>query len=670
MTRESPNEFSLRVGLVFTTGKTTFSIEAIHNKDIVLKDNSNHETKIINEGALISAYINGTVSLISSLHNTTCTPAEIKDNENEILSHLPLSDLSQAQIEHVVRVVRYVRGMRSQGYTCLRNDSLAFQHDLDKLREKYGDKTQVKSGWLYKWSLKLDRANGDPRAVIPRFDERGGANKSRIDQKSKSAIEQAIQNHLNDKESRIRTIDVKKDAEGILRSQDPTGATLPLDLSWCTVDRAIKNVIPPYALCVRRKGELVARRKYRDWYPRDRAEYPLEVFETDDTDAGVFLVDDVSGLPFGRAWITGVIDQNTSAFPGWELSEQPRSVWSALNALVNAILPSDTSLSDFAHCSEPSEFYGRPGIVVFDNALYNHAFAIEVAALEMGFTLAWAKPKTPQEKSKIEGWNRIVKREYFSELPGWRGDLSDKEGLARGTSSANMGMLEFRQLFTKWTSDIYSNTPCQNGLTPRQAWHVNMRSITPRLPLDIHGLRITACIPETRKLRPEGLLFRGIIYSSPTIQALRKRYGHNAEIKFKYNPKDLGYVYIFDPALKNYFKVDAVDIDYASGLTLYQHKLVLKMMRDLKVKNPKTADLLIYREELRKLTHQLRFSNKQRERKIAMRTGDIPTNENSATQEEHKFESITQTELESSVFEIDAIEHEYDEDEWKLPVGF
>lgn len=218
-------------------------------------------------------------------------------------------------------------------------------------------------------------------------------------------------------------------------------------------------------------------------------------------------------------------------------------------------MPSDPEALDFAQTESGCEFYGKPGVIVFDNALYNHANDIEIMAGSLGFIPGWAKPYTPTEKAYQEGWHGRLKRDFLPNLAGFRGDKKSREGLQEGMASATMGLLEFRQALYKWIYDVYCNTPLADGVTARQKWHLGLRWGKPRIPLDVWGYKLAPCLHKTLKLRPEGVLFCGLIYSAPFLTALRKKHGHNVDTQFRYNPGNLGEIYVQDPLTKAFIPV-------------------------------------------------------------------------------------------------------------------
>ena len=663
-------DFCLAQGLVLRAGPTVFRVTQIHEGVVTLEHLVSFERRVISQTRLLTEIAGGKILVAAPRDELRALEGDLFiEDDHKSIARLPIDELSDPQREHVLRVMRYIRGLRQLGYVKLVPTHPTIQLDLNRLQKKFGDLKSVKVRWLYKWSLKLDQANGDPRSIVPQYNRRGGSGGKRLDPLVEDAINRALKERKDDPTAKIRTHDLLKDSKAILEIEHPGRPDLTIGVNWSTINRRVKETFTAYETCRRNQGKAVADKIYRGWYPREQAEFPLEVAEADDTDTCVFLVDEKCGLPSGRGFLTTIVDQNSLNCHGYELSHKPRSTWSAISSLINAILPKDRAHPDFAKSATGCEFYGKPGVIVFDNALWNHVIELEEAAHSIGIIPAWAKPKTPTEKAYQEGWFGRLKREFLPDLPGFRGDKKLREGLQEGLASANMGLLEFRQTFVKWTYDVYANTPQgKDGLTPRQRWHLGTRLAHPRLPVDINGLKLVPCLQKTKKLREGNILFCKLIYHSPFLHMLGRVYGHNADVRFRFNPGDLGEIFAFDPQLKIYIPIPAVNQEYARGLSLYQDQLIRKMAKEAKVSNPSVPQLLLFREQLRVLTHQLRYSTKLKDRKRAARTGEIESTD--AADGKHKApaqETIAVTELEDHILDIEEVEMDMEEDGWTLP---
>lgn len=332
------SDISVEPGLLLRSGPNVFQIDAINGEIATLRHAvSLSDCRIIKLANLLAQIGQGKVvpaendDLLRAVNHDT-----FAEDDRQVLIKLPTADLSEAQIDHVLALMRYIRGLRQLGYQSLSPKNPTIQLDIQKLHRHFGDQSKPvpKTAWIYIWALKLDKAGGDPRALIPQYDRRGGKGNKKIAKEVRAAIKQVLDRKKDDLNAPIKTFDVLGDVRSVIQVEHPTQPELTFAANWLTVDRWIKEQFSAYELCRRNHGRAHADQRFRDWYPREKSEFPLAVWETDDTDSCVFTVDERSGLPAGRAHLTPVIDQHSQVIAGLEMSEKPRSTWSAISALV------------------------------------------------------------------------------------------------------------------------------------------------------------------------------------------------------------------------------------------------------------------------------------------------------------------------------------------------
>ena len=66
---------------------------------------------------------------------------------------------------------------------------------------------------------------------------------------------------------------------------------------------------------------------------------PLERVEIDHTQLDLFVIDDQTGFPLGKPYITAAIDHHTGSVTGFYISFTPPSAFSVMECLKVAILP-------------------------------------------------------------------------------------------------------------------------------------------------------------------------------------------------------------------------------------------------------------------------------------------------------------------------------------------
>jgi|GEM_PF-4203289 len=674
-------DFAIEVGVLLRAETVVFRISEIHGGIVTLVNAKNFEARKVKKAQLETDIAKGIISPATEVDSLRAFEDDIfVEDESPGIDHLLISDLSKSALAHFLRIQRYLTKLHERGHRISPRNGL-LPLELARIQREIGDPKSPSVASIYKHHLSVTRANGDMRVVIPRYDCRGGKGGSRVSEKIELATQQVLAGKRNDSQATLKTQEVMKDIETKIIATYPNDPNLALMLSWSTVNRRIKNEFSAYERFSRNHGKKAAEKKFKFWHPRERADRPNLVWETDDTDTREFLIDDRSGLPWGRAYLTSVIDQYDGFVLGMELSEKPRSVDSAVRAIVSAILPKDMGHPHFALVISGCEFYGKPFIVVFDNALYNHANEIELFSAEVPITPAWAIPETPEEKTCIEHFHDVLKDQYISKQAGDRGPLTQREGLNKGREKAVKTLVECRQTVWKWVYDEYSNNPREiqrlkdsqsfqiSGLTPRQARHqyYAQSGQNPRIPVDIGGMKILNCQHAIATVRDGLLKFEQILYHGHFLHIYEKKHGVGAKLEIRYDPQDLGSVWVKDEKTNTYIILATAWPEYAAGLSLFQHGLIRKLCREAKKQNPAKLDYLKHREDLRVLTAQLAHSKKIRERRLAVRVGGVaraPTQ--GAEEAAAKTRKVTEevTELESVVSDIDEITFDMSEEGW------
>ncbi len=318
---------------------------------------------------------------------------------------------------------------------------------------------------------------------------------------------------------------------------------------------------------------------------------------------------------------------------------------SALNAVVTAIYPKNPEDPDFELCEGRWEWYGHIGEVILDNASYNVSPSLQAAIHEFGAVTKFTKPGEPQNKSNIEYFFHLLTEGFIVNQPGWSGPKQDREMIDRGLGSAIYTVADFKQRLVKWIVDEYSNKPrAPSGLTPREAWHKQFEDMPPLLPRHQPSKELIGTIPVKLTFRHSGGLLRlHLRYQSSELEVLRKRLGRSAKVIARYSPWNLEYLYVLDPSTKHYLKVPCIeDPRYVTGLTNYQHRLVCKKLRLMKLNPQSIANLQAAREALAAQTAKYKTSKKLIERRLSVQAGDLSASRFSCERESGNLSAANQ----------------------------
>lgn len=480
---------------------------------------------------------------------------------------------------------------------------------------------------LIKVARMLNKSQNNPLAVLPRYSARGGGGINRTHSVTERVISEVIE-EVKTRNDKIVMKEILVDINTRINQLNLVSPDSPAPLAASsTVNRRVKAQVLAYDMCRRNQNKAVANREFRaNGYARDSATAPLEIVAFDDTDTGVFLINEMTGLPFGRAHLTSGIDQCTLMVLGFNLSHKTRSIESAVGAIADSMLPKDRSRLEFQGLRHEWRGYGTAGSILLDNARYNGSAAIERQSDIHQLVLAKARPYTPTEKQEIEYFNYLVKQYFCSRFPGWRGEKHDADSIKNGIATAICTEAEFRRGFVQWVTGVYSNTPGVDGLTPLQRWNRFYNTHRPGVRWSRDQIAMMRLVPETRKLRASGGLQRlSLRYCNPQLQDLQRRIGQTAEVEIFVDRQDLANVVVANPFTNQLFKVQCSEQPMIyQGITEYQQKLILKLARQRGINNPSLPDLVAARNELRLLTQQLSVSKKMRSRNKAEQIGDLP----------------------------------------------
>lgn len=508
--------FSFSPGQLLRRNQTIFSIVERHGDHVILQHSVSFERKFVGIETLHRDYLAQDIIPCSLEELSRLRKGDPILEDDNLRLRLQIMGASEAAINHANKLLQYIQELRSLGFNSLRpTPLLQLQFSCVKARLKgvNGVKADddIRLSTVYSASRKLDSAGGDFRVLLPNYSNRGRGGKFTSNANVANAVHEVVRELKSNPSERIKFAEIHNRVRSKILHSSSSNHASALPISRSTIESAIKSEFSAYEITRRNKGETYANKVFENTYPRDRAQRPLEVIEFDDKDTRLFLIDESNGLPFGRAYVTAGIDQYSSVSVGFSISERPRSIWSALNAYANCLLPKDLSSADYSAVTGGAEFFGIPGIALFDNALYNHSHAMRSAIAETSNAFAaWAKPRTPTEKSIVEDYNGRMDANFLQYLPGYGGKKPSMNELTSGVESAVLTIQEFRCLFFKWAYDQECNTPRARGLTSRQLWHEGMQYIEPLLPKNLHRLKASIAIGHQVRFRREGILFTGL----------------------------------------------------------------------------------------------------------------------------------------------------------------
>lgn len=352
-------------------------------------------------------------------------------------------------------------------------------------------------------------------------------------------------------------------------------------------------------------GEVAARAKFKAMGKAIPASRILELVQIDHTIIDLELIDlDVLDGPtktqLGKPTLATVICVKSRCILAWYISFAGPSLASVIQALKRCLRPKLNCIgsSDFPILQD---IFGLPSNIVCDNGMEFVGTSIQDQIQDLGITLVASKVASPESKAFVERLFGTLNSKLFHKLPGTTLNKSKREEHAdKFKSEATITLQELEEL-TEHVAYAYHISPHSglDGRPPALVWQEDAARYG--IPVLLSGDRLDPLlgILDERTLSNDGIELFGLQYNDrPTTNIIleeecarlsdRKR--ASLRVKIKYNPYDLGHIWIFREKDNDYLQFPCVDLDYASGLTLAQHKTIRKHLRETGLEFSSIAD--------------------------------------------------------------------------------
>jgi putative transposase len=305
---------------------------------------------------------------------------------------------------------------------------------------------------------------------------------------------------------------------------------------------------------------------------------------------------------------------------GFEIGFEPPSELSVMRALRNSILSKAYVKERYADIENYWPAYGIPNTLVCDNGLEFHSHQLRRMCAELNIELQFCPKKQPQYKGAVERFLGTLNRAVCHSLPGTTFSNIRQRGEYNASNSAKISLNALKNLIHQWIVDIY----CQRNhritnRTPFALWNEGLKMIEPILPESLAQLDLILTREIKRKLSHQGVQLFGLFYNSSELSILRTRSLSTYEVDVRYDPENMASVKVYDELNGDYIQVDCIELEYASGLTLRQHRQIFK---DAKQRGQLEQDdnvLLESKARFHKKIEDLSRNKLLRERKKAAR---------------------------------------------------
>lgn len=471
---------------------------------------------------------------------------------------------------------------------------------------------------VYRWKRRYLAAGKDIYALVDQSFKKGNRS-SRYPKEVVDIAEKAINQVYLSRERKTIEDTLEKalwlvDQENKLR---PEALRLPRPTRRLITSLIQK--IPAFDRAIARDGREAARRRFRAVLKHRTTEHPLQRAEIDHTQLDIFVIDDETGLPLGRPWITVCIDDYTRCILGIFISFEPPSYFTVSQCLRDAFTPKQWLKEHYPEIKHRWDAHGVMQELVVDNGLEFHSEALELACFSLGIEIHYSARKTPWFKGKIERFLGTLNGSIAHGTPGTTfSNILEKDDYDP-VKHAVVRLSTLRNVVRIWIADYYHQKPHRTlGQPPAVLWNGSIVPEDIALPDDMEGLDVILGRPESRILTHKGIELDGLLYNSPEMTLLRRAQGDKLPVEVRINDSNLGSIIVLSPDRSTRFTVPALRQDYASGLTRWQHK-VCKRFSSGELRRYDPSGWLEAKEEITRLIQRDLTFKKQKSRSRAKR---------------------------------------------------
>lgn len=338
--------------------------------------------------------------------------------------------------------------------------------------------------------------------------------------------------------------------------------------------KSLIEAIPSFDRYAARHGRTAATKRFRAVLAHRTTQAPLERAEIDHTPLDLMVIDDDSGLPLGRPYLTVCLDDYTRCVLGLYISFEPPSHFTVSRCLKMAFLPKTELLKQYPAIQNPWDAHGVMRDLVVDNGQEFHSTSLENVCYSLGVEIHYSARKTPWFKGKIERFQGTLNRAVAHGTPGTTfSNIFDKEDYDP-SKQAILRYSTLKEIVHTWVADVYHQKVHRTlGAPPAVYW---ARSISPEdilVPDNPGQLDFLLGRSEQRVLSHKGIELYGLNYNSPELTVLRRKLGDKLEVEIRVDTADLGHIVVLSPDHRQTFKVPALQFDYANGLSEWQHRV-------------------------------------------------------------------------------------------------
>ena len=494
---------------------------------------------------------------------------------------------------------------------------------IEKVASLTSDRNPPSTATLYRWLRFYDEAGRDARALVPATKARGNRKRRFLGRRAQKGdlknnqkaqeraarVAELIDNAIDEVYLKDQRFTVRAVHDSLTAKIDDANRFREPDDQLPLPDRSslhdVVNKLDDYDVIEARYGKKIADEKYRAVLQGARPTRPLERVECDHTTTDLFVVDPVTMLPIGRAFLTWMICVYTKMILGFYISFNPPSYLTVMECLKHAIRPKTYVRRKYSNIRNDWGAYGIPEVLVVDNAREFHGRNLEDACHQLGIVLQYSPRGKPWIRTTVERSYRTIATQLHHQMPGTTfSNIIERADYEPGkTAIITPDVLD--EITHKWIADIYQVSG-HRGIrdVPALRWEKGIAEWPPALPVNSEFLDVALGYTEERVVSSRGIELDNLFYNDEELAMVRRTLEPHKKVIVKRDPSELSLIHVYDEKHDKYLTVPAIDQKYTKGLTLYQHKVICRYVRERLKRNVDVFALARAKREVQEIVER------------------------------------------------------------------
>lgn len=429
---------------------------------------------------------------------------------------------------------------------------------------------------LYRWTKRYEPETGSLSLLPNHF--KSGRKSTRECEAVEIIIDEAIQHMLDHNNvSRADAVNNIKHKLNELAQKDPAHA----HVDKIPVSRIYRR-LRPYGqefFTALTLGRRAADNRFRPVMPTEHDKRPLSCVEIDNTCLDVFVRipgDETKPL---RPYMTMAVDVATRSILAIRISLLAPNEHDICQLIVDMLHPKDQAKLRKLGVKFGWPMHGTSQAFRMDNA--NELDSPKVKRLRSALNIeqVLCPPRTPRYKGIVERAFRTLNQLGIHQFPGYTRGNPALKGDARPDKDRLLTVQELERLILKLICDVYHNHKHSAlNMTPLEAWERARPFVTFRLPPPPADLHFLLHQVQRRQLTRQGIKILGLTYNSHETRDLLDFYGENKDVEVRWDPNDLGDVFVANPSTGRLVALPCVSLD-VGGLDLRTYRYLKKASR-------------------------------------------------------------------------------------------